>query len=158
VSPFEDHLPCPALRRWLVPMWEGKAAAAWICPSQPRWRAPRGLRRVLARAGIEAVDEAPPPRSLDVLVVLSPLPGPGAALPEEHWSALRPGGMLVELASLQRRRITERLRPWAHARRLRQASATRVRQWLERGGFRPEQWVTVEPADVVVTIVRRAVP
>lgn len=101
--------------------------------------------------------DAPAPASLDVLVVLSPLPGPGAALPEAGWLALRAGGWLLDLASIERRGAGELLRPWAHARRLREAAAMRVRQWLERGAFAPEQWVTVEPADVVVTMVRRAV-
>lgn len=158
MSPFEDHLPCPALRGWLLPEWDGQAVAVWSCPSQPRWRAPRGLRGLLRRASIEALPESPTPSSLDVLVVLSPLPGPGATLPDAGWSALRAGGLLVDLASIERRRLGELLRPWAHTRRLREAAAMRVRQWLERGAFAPEQWVTVEPADVVVTLVRRAVP
>jgi hypothetical protein len=158
VSPFEDHLPCPALRDWLVPAWQGRAAAAWICPPQPRWRAPSALRRLLVRAEITALPEAPEPASIDVLVVLSPLPGPGAPLPEAEWCALRPGGTLVDLASVERRSLGQLARPWARTRRLREAAAMRVRQWLERGAYAPEQWVTVEPADVVVTMVKRAVP
>jgi hypothetical protein len=158
VSPFEDHLPCPALRGWLLPTWEGQAVAVWSCPPQRRWRASRRLRGLLRRASIEALSESPEPGSLDVLVVLSPLPGPGMPLPDAGWSALRAGGLLVDLASIERRRLGELLRPWAHARRLREAAAMRVRQWLERGAFAPEQYVTVEPADVVVTLVRRAVP
>lgn len=114
---------------------------------------------MLRRASIAPLDDdAPEPGSLDVLVVLSPLPGPGAPLPEAAWSALRPGGWLVDLASVERRGLGDLLRPWAHSRRLRESAAMRVRQWLERGAFAPEQWVTVEPADVVVTLVRRAVP
>jgi hypothetical protein len=116
------------------------------------------LRRLLRRGAIAALPESPAPDSLDVLVVLSPLPGPGAPLPDAGWSALRTGGMLVDLASIERRSLGERLRPWAHTRRLREAAAMRVRQWLERGAYAPEQWVTVDPADVVVTLVRRAVP
>ncbi len=158
MSAFDDHLPCPALRRWLLPTWEGKAVAVWICPSQRRWHAPGRLRRLLRRAAIAPLEETPVPGSLDVLVVLSPLPGLGVALPEAGWSALRAGGVLVDLASLERRRLGELLRPWAYARRLREAAAMRVREWIERGAFGPEQWVTVEPADVVVTLVRRAVP
>jgi hypothetical protein len=157
VSPFEDHLPCPALRDWLLPMWVGKRAAAWICPRQPRWRAPRVLRRMLVLASVAELQGEPEPASLDVLVVLTPLPGPGTPLPDVQWSALRPGGTLVDLASLERRSVGQLVRPWARARRLREAAAMRARQWLERGAFGPEQWVTVEPADVVVTLVRRAV-
>lgn len=112
---------------------------------------------MLARADVAALDDAALPASLDVLVVLSPLPEPGVELPEAGWSALRPGGTLIELASARRRGAGDLLRPWVRARRLREATAQRVRRWLERGAFAPEQWVTVEPADVVVTIVRRAV-
>lgn len=157
MSPFEDHLPCPALREWLVPTWIGKAAGAWICPPQRRWRAPRVLRRMLRRGSVAVLGEAEP-ESLDVLVVLTPLPGPGTVLPEAVWGALRPGGALVDLASSERRSLGQVLRPWARTRRLREGAAMRVRQWLERGAYAPEQWVTVEPADVVVTMVRRAVP
>lgn len=164
MSPFDDHLPCPPLRKWLVPSWEGKAVAAWAQPPQPRWRAPRGLRRLLQRAGVteldeaEALDEAEQPGLLDVLVVLSPLSSAAPSLPEALFCRLRPGGTLVDLASAPRRAPGELLRPWTHARRLREATALRVRHWLERGAFAPEQWVAVEPADVVVTTVRRAVP
>jgi hypothetical protein len=158
VSPFQDHLPCPALRDWLVPTWEGKPAAAWICPPQRRWRAPRVLRRMLARASVEPVPDEPEPASLDVLVVLTPLPGPGTPLPEAAWSALRPGGTLVDLATIERRSVGQLLRPWMRTRRIREGAAMRVRQWLERGAYAPEQWVTVAPADVVVTMVKRAVP
>jgi hypothetical protein len=158
VSPFEDHLPCPALREWLVPTWVGKAAGAWICPPQPRWRAPRVLRRMLALGSVAVLEGEPEPASLDLLVVLTPLPGPATTLPDVSWSALRPGGTLVDLASIERRSLGQLLRPWARTRRLREGAATRVRQWLERGAYAPEQWVTVEPADVVVTMVKRAVP
>jgi hypothetical protein len=113
---------------------------------------------MLRLASIAALPDEAEPGSIDVLVVLTPLPGPGTRLPDACWSALRPGGMLVDLASLERRSLGQLLRPWARTRRLREAAAMRVRQWLERGAYAPEQWVTVEPADVVVTLVRRAVP
>jgi hypothetical protein len=161
VSPFEDHLPCPALREWLVPTWVGRAAAGCLAPPPPRWRAPRVLRRMLRRALVAPLPaelDAPEAASIDVLVVLTPLPGPGTPLPEAVWGALRPGGTLVDLASIERRSVGQLLRPWARTRRLREGAAMRVRMWLERGAYAPEQWVTVEPADVVVTLVRRAVP
>ena len=139
-------------------MWVGKRAGAWICPRQPRWRAPRVLRRMLRLASVAPLADEAEPASLDVLVVLTPLPGPGTPLPTAQWSALRPGGTLVDLASIERRSLGQLLRPWARTRRLREAAAMRARQWLERGAYGPEQWVTVEPADVVVTLVRRAVP
>lgn len=116
------------------------------------------MLRLAAVAPLASGSEAPAPASVDVLVVLTPLPGPGVPLPEAAWDALRPGGTLVDLASIERRSVGQLLRPWARTRRLREGAAMRVRQWLERGAYAPEQWVTVEPADVVVTLVKRAVP
>jgi len=129
-------------------------AAWWSGPTVPR----RGLRRALERRSITEVPPEVVPDSLDVLVVLSVLPDPPPDLDPAPWEALRPGGTLVDLASPRRRRAGELLRPWVHARRLREAAAMRVRHWLELGAFEAEQWVTVEPADVVVTMVRRGHP
>lgn len=163
MSPFEDFNPCPALDEWLLPRWQGRSVGGWVCPSQRRWSPPRALRRLLAKAGVERVDDAAPPGSLDVLVVVSPLPGPqapsesDALVDEVRWRALRVGGLLVDLATAERRAAAEVLRPWVYGQRLRDAAAQRVRQWLERGAFGPEQWVAVAPADVVVTMVERAV-
>lgn len=125
-------------------------------PPAAGWRPPRALRRLLERQGVTAWTEQLAPGSLDVLVVLSSLLDEGSPLPEDRWDSLHPGGMLVDLASAPRRRPADWVRPWARAERLRDAAAMRVRRWLDRGAFGPEQWITVDPADVVVTIVRRA--
>lgn len=111
---------------------------------------------MLERRAIERLDDAPVAGSIDVLVVLSWLPEAGPVLGDLRWSALRPGGTLVDLALPRRRQPGELLRPWAHARRLRESTAIRLHHWLELGAFAPEQWVSVEPADTVVTLVQRA--
>lgn len=156
MSLFDDHQPCPALRRWLLPAWEGQVVASHCPPPAEGWRPPRGLRRLLDRSGITPWTDQLAPDSLDALVVLSPLLDGEPRLPDARWDTLRPGGMLVELASAPRRRLVDWVRPWARAERLRDAAAMRVRRWLDRGAFGPEQWITIDPADVVVTIVRRA--
>ena len=154
---FDDFLPCPALDRWLLPSWDGQAVGAWICAPRPRWKPPRALRRLLARGGIAELGAEPLPASLDVLVVVSPLSEAVVELEDAAWQALRAGGTLVDLATPERRAVGEVLRPWAHSQRLREAAAGRVRLWLERGAFGPEQWITTAPAGVVVTMVDKAV-
>lgn len=165
MSVFDDHQLCPALRHWLLPAWEGKGIASVCSAPESGWRPPRALRRLLERAGVSAWTDALGPDTLDVLVVLSPLLGPELgpdigrdppSLPDGAWSSLRPGGTLVDLASAPRRRPADWVRPWVRAERLRDAAAMRVRRWLDQGAFAPEQWVSVDPADVVVTLVRRA--
>lgn len=111
---------------------------------------------MLAKAGVEASPSPAEPGSLDVLVVVSPLPGSMPAVQDEVWHGLRAGGSVIDLATAERRAPSELVRPWAHAQRLRDAAATRVREWLERGAFGPEQWVPVEPAGVVVTMADKA--
>lgn len=111
---------------------------------------------MLGRAGAVELLEIPEPASLDVLVVVSPL-AEGELVPDEIWTALRAGGELVDLATARRRGVGDVLRPWVYAQRLREATARRVRAWLERGAFGPEQWVAVEPAGVVVTMVEKSV-
>lgn len=128
MSVFEDHLPCPALHRWLLPSWDGQAVAWWTAPGASGWSPPRGVRRLVS--SVEALSAEAPPASLDVLVVLSPLPDPAPMLEDAVWGALRPGGILVELATPRRRSAKELLRPWAHTRRLRESTALRVRHWL----------------------------
>ncbi|MEM9459145.1 MAG: hypothetical protein AAGF11_33510 [Myxococcota bacterium] len=162
MSIFDDHQPCPALRRWLLPSWEGKGVALVRSPPGSGWRPPRSLRRLIERAGVSTWTDALGPDTLDVLVVLSPLldgdldRDQALPLADGGWSSLRPGGMLVDLASVPRRRAADWVRPWVRVERLRDAAAMRVRRWLDRGAFAPEQWISVDPADVVVTLVRRA--
>lgn len=113
---------------------------------------------MLARAGIEELRAEPAePSSLDVLVVVSPLSEAVVQLDDGAWHALRAGGTLVDLSTAERRAVKEVVRPWAYSQRLREAAARRVRLWMERGAFEPEQWVTTSPAGVVVTMVAKAV-
>ncbi len=131
--------------------------ASWLGPAQPRWRPPRGLRRLLERNGVASADPELTPGSLEVLVVVAPLGQAAPSLDDVHWRGLRPGGMVIDLAWPGRRSLRELLRPWSRRQRLCDAAASRVRYWLERGAFAPEQFVAVSPAGVVVTLVRRAV-
>ena len=95
--------------------------------------------------------------ALDVLVVLSTLRGGDEVIEDASWRALRPGGVLVDFGVIPSAGLAGMLRPWAQARQLRVGSATRMRYWLRRGAFDPEQWIAVSPTDMVVTMVKRAI-
>lgn len=148
---MEVHLPCPPLADWLPERLTGLRVAAWA-PT----RAPRRLRRVLAQwpslgaDGDEDLSEQL--RNIDALLFGIRLERP--APPDPYLAALRPGALIVELA-LPRPRIGRALlgltpRPLAQAR----AGQSRVLAWLARGYHAPEQWESIEPQGVVVTLAR----
>ena len=151
-SHVEVHLPCPPLGEWLPERLSGLTVGAWA-PS----RAPRRLRRVLAQwPSIDAEDdsdESPEQlRSLDALMFGVRLERP--APPDPQLAVLRPGTLIVELA-LPRLRPGRALlglqpRPLTRAR----AGQSRVLAWLARGYHAPEQWESVEPHGVIVTLAR----
>jgi hypothetical protein len=148
----EVHLPCPPLDEWLPRRLSGLAVGAWA-PS----RAPRRLRRTLARwPSIGSDAEADDPREqlgrLDALMFGVRLKRP--APPDPYLAALRPGTLIIELA-LPRARIGRALlglppRPLTRAR----AGQSRVLAWLARGYHGLEQWESVDPHGVIVTLAR----
>lgn len=157
--PVEVHLPCPPLHEWLPILLADKRVGAWS-----NKRTPRALRSQLAKWPVlEIADEGgseggePRPRAeelaaLEVLIFAVRLERPEP--PEACLALLRPGTLIVELA-LPRARIIRRLlgleRPPAKQATLSQA---RVLQWLARGYHQLEQWETVDPHGVLVTLAR----
>ncbi len=141
------HLPCPALREWLPVLLERKRVLAW----DPR-SAPRRVRPTLRAWPELGPDDDLRALELDALLFGVSLERPSP--PEPVLAALAPGTLTIELAVPRRRVIRELLglgqRPQARA----QASQARTLQWLARGFFEVEQWETVAPADVIVTIAR----
>ncbi|HLT37233.1 MAG TPA: hypothetical protein VK034_13155 [Enhygromyxa sp.] len=140
---MEVHLPCPPLREWLAVLLEGKRAAAW----NPR-DAPRQVRPLLR--GWPLAD--PGQLELDALLFGVSLERPS---PPDSCLAALPGNTLIIELAVPRRRVLRRLlrlgsRPQARA----VASQSRVLQWLGRGYFDVEQWETVDPPGVVVTLAR----
>lgn len=154
------HLPCPPLREWLPVLLASKRVAAWD-PS----RAPRQVRAVLLEwpqigGSDEDADEGsfnhdPTSSSsaeLDVLVFGVSLERP--APPEQCLAKLRSGALIVELA-VPRRRVLRQLLGLDPGAQLRATSGqSRALQWLARGCFELEQWESVEPPEVVVTLAR----
>ena len=151
--PVEVHLPCPPLHEWLPILLADKRVGAWSSK-----RTPRALRSQLAKWPVlEPADDGGEPRAEELAaleVFLFAVRLERAEPPESCLALLRPGTLIVELA-LPRARIVRRLlglqRPPAKQATLSQA---RVLQWLTRGYHQLEQWETVEPHGVLVTLAR----
>lgn len=145
---LEDHLPSPALQRWL-PAWVGPDARAWISPDLK----PRGaLRRLLGTWAAVADDEA----SVPALVLATPLGSDAIArLPESLLRRVPVGGRIVELATVEPLTLVTLWRPLSRRRRAVHAVAERIRQWADLGSVDLEQWIALEPANVVVTLGRQ---
>ena len=147
---MEVHLPCPPLREWLDVLLDGQRVMAW----DPR-DAPRRVRPLLRTWPRLDDDDDLARVQLDALVFGVSLERP--SLPDACLAALPHGTRIIELA-VPRRRVLRSLfglapRPQARA----VASQSRTLQWLARGYFDLEQWETVDPPGVVVTLahVRR---
>ncbi len=153
---MEVHLPCPPLGEWLPERLTGLIAAAWA-PN----RAPRRLRRTLREwpsidfddDGEDAgEDRGEQLRRLDALLFGVRLERP--APPDPHLAALRPGTLIVELAQprvrLARALLGLEPRPLTRA----GAGQSRVLAWLARGYHELEQWESVDPHGVIVTLAR----
>ena len=142
------HLPCPPLREWLPVLLAGRRVAAWE-PS----RAPRRVRTVLRewpQLGDEP--ESADATGLDALLFGVSLERP--APPEQCLAGLRAGALIIELA-VPRRRVLRQLLGLGSGARTRATSAqSRTLQWLARGYFELEQWESVDPPGVVVTLAR----
>ena len=143
---MEVHLPCPPLAEWLPVRLSGLKVGAWI-PS----KAPRRVRSTLAQW--PALDENDDPSApLDALLFGVSLERPD--LPESRLAKLRAGALIIELA-VPRARVLRGLlgiqqRPLTRA----AAGQARVLQWLARGYHQLEQWESVDPHGVVVTLAR----
>lgn len=143
---MEVHLPCPPLREWLDVLLDGKRVMAW----DPR-AAPRRVRPLL-RGWPRLTDDELARVELDALLFGVTLERP--SLPEACLAALDHGTLIIELA-VPRRRVLRSLfglgpRPQQRA----SASQSRTLQWLTRGYFDLEQWETVDPPGVIVTLAR----
>lgn len=143
---MEVHLPCPPLCEWLPRRLDGLRVGAWA-PSQ----APRRVRATLAAWSIvEAEAEV---AELDVLLFGVSLTRPEP--PEAVLAGLASGATIVELAATPLRPLRALLgvdhRPLARA----AAAQSRVLQWLGREFCALEQWESVDPSGVIVTLARR---
>ena len=139
------HLPCPPLAEWLPRRLEGMRVGAWI-PA----RAPRRARETLARW--PSVDDGGV-SELDALIFAVALDRPEP--PEACLRQLGSGATIVELAVPPLRPLRALLgidrRPLQRA----NAAQSRVLQWLSRGYHALEQWESVEPAGIIVTLGRQ---
>jgi hypothetical protein len=141
----EVHLPCPPLHEWLAVLLAGKRASAWDPRSAPR--RVRSLLRTWPRLGDEE-DFG----KLDALLLGVWLERP--SLPEQCLTGLRHGALIIELAVPRRRVLRNLLGLGAPLQARAVAGQARVLQWLGRGYFELEQWESVDPPGVIVTLAR----
>lgn len=151
---MEVHLPCPPLAEWLPVLLADRCVGAWIGRGTPRLV--RGVLGTWPR--LEPADEgqtrpsALELASLDALLFGVRLERPDP--PEACLQLLRPGTQIIELA-VPRRRVVRQLLGAERPPAARAASGQgRVLQWLARGYAQLEQWESVEPHGVIVTLAR----
>jgi hypothetical protein len=141
------HLPCPALREWLPVLLDGKRVLA----SNPR-AAPTRVRPVLRAWPQIDPDASPAAFEAEAFVYGVSLERPHP--PEAILAALPSGVLVIELAVPRGRMLRRLLGLGDRPQRRANAGQSRTLQWLGRGYFEVEQWETVDPAGVIVTIAR----
>ena len=164
-----DQLPGPVLAEWLVHTLRPLKAAVLVRPGgKTGGKSGSGaLLRARVTAAAEqcgwpvlAEEAAPAPAGLGALVVITAL-GDARVEPQlaATIAAVRPGGLIVELAH------PPSLRPWQvvqwlrRTRVMRSAAELRARAWLGFGLYALEQWSPVDLPRVLVTCGhRRAIP
>jgi hypothetical protein len=158
-----DQLPGPVLAEWLVHALRPLRAAVLIRPGGKSGSGALLRARVGAAAeqcGWPVLAEGVVPEGFGALVMITALgdarvePALAAAA-----SAMRAGGLVVELAH------PPSLRPWQvlqwlrRTRVMRSAAELRARAWLGFGLYALEQWAPVDLPRVLVTCGRRrAIP
>ena len=140
----ELQLPCPPLGAWL-PERLGRGGVRVVV----RTRIPRSARTFLDRWP----PLTPGERQLSGLVVLDELGAPAAAGVELE-QVLVPGGLVVELVAVRGRLVGQLLGLGERASQRREEAARRVIDWAQAGLWGLEQWVSVDPPDLVVTLGR----
>lgn len=150
------HLPCPPLREWLPARLDGQQVGAWVHGR----RVPRTLRRTLAQwprltseasasgERASAVELA----QLDALIFGVRLER--ADPPSACVELLRPGALIIELAQPRARPLRHLLGAQLRPSKVAQLSQARALHWLERGCYALEQWQSVDPQGVLVTLAR----
>lgn len=158
-----DQLPGPVLAEWLVHTLRPLQAAVLVRPGGKSGSGALLRARVTAAAeqcGWPVLAEEAAPAGLGALVVITAL-GDARVEPQlaAAIAAVRPGGLIVELAH------PPSLRPWQvlqwlrRTRVMRSAAELRARAWLEFGLYALEQWAPVDLPRVLVTCGhRRAIP
>jgi hypothetical protein len=99
-----------------------------------------------------ALTELGPEHELDAVVSLSRL---GESPPERALARLPRGGLLLDVAALPPPTWGDRIMPWRHRRKASALAAESARRFLAAGLMELEQWVTIDPVDVVLTVGRR---
>lgn len=141
----EVHLPCPPLGAWLPVRLAGLRVGC-AAPHQ----APRRLRSTLRHwPEIDADAEL---AEFDALLFGVRLERPHP--PDHALARMRPGAWIIELAQPRPRVLADLLGLDRVGLSRARAGQARVLAWLERGFHALEQWESVEPHGVIVTLAR----
>ena len=144
---------CPGLARWL-PQQLTQKVGVLVAPVGAGFRLGGELRDLLqAWPRIESVPSGQAPEAsatYDAVVVLAPL---DESILIQALSVLRVGGRLVELA-WPRRDLRWWSRPWSWRSQAVRWSATRIPAWSRAGLVHLEQYVCLDPPDVLITMGR----
>lgn len=159
-----DQLPGPVLAEWLAHALGGGSTGVFAGAAVRRGGTGGALRERVEAAGRRfewsRVDGPRVGRSLTALVVITEL-GDAAIEPAVALAceAVKPGGMVIELAHPPVVRPWQVLRWLRRTRVMRSAAELRARAWLGIGLFAVEQWAPVDLPRVLVTCgVWRAIP
>ncbi len=143
MSSLPDHMLCPALGPWLPRLLDGARAARFVAE---QWSPPRALRKL-----VDDLPDVVEASGFEAAVVLSPL---RPVLPEPLVEALAPGTRVIELGVPVVGSALTRFTPWRRRRAAEAQAADRFARWCEAGLTEAEQWVSIDPADTVVTLGR----
>jgi hypothetical protein len=141
MSLLPDHMLCPALAGWLPRLLQGARPARFVAAE---WSPPRRLRKLVAE-----LPELGEVEACDVAVVLTPLL---PVVPDAVVRGVEPGGRVIEIGVPMVGSALSVLTPWRRRRVAAVQAAERFGRWVERGLTEAEQWVSIDPADTVVTI------
>jgi hypothetical protein len=141
MEPFEPHLHCPPVVAWLRRDLPTVGRGLW---SPPGVSIPRRIAKGLPP------DEVAGP--WQALVIVSRLGVLDAGV-DEMLARVCPGGRVADIALPERRRGLGWFSSRSRSRALERARVDRLGRWLGRLA-QVEQWVTVDPADAVVTLGR----
>lgn len=139
MSLLPDHLLVPPVEEFLPQLVGERSAALWTYPG---WTVPRPLRAALAP--FEPYGDG---SAAQVLVVASPIP---TDLPLKMIGE-HPPPYLIEVGVLVPRALGGLFRPWVRRERAGRVAAERLAQWRQAGLFAPEQWVSLEPEQTLLT-------
>lgn len=151
VTVLHDHMLCPSLERWLITrVGSGRGRVRLEGPDD--WSPPRRLHKLLERLEeIVGQDEATSAGLGAWIRVGSLFDEPSVERLTHFMQGAGAGRPVIELAVVDAPGLLGRLRPIRRKNQARRAAVRRLARWQRAGLAELEQWVAVDPVEVVVT-------